>query len=349
MLHYLKFPLLSLALGLVLAGLLSWNQHPNFAMLFQSLLTVSLLCVLEISLSFDNAVVNATVIKKMDEVWKRRFLFWGMLIAVFGMRFIFPVIIVSVAGGISLAESVMMAFNKPDQYAAMMTGAHLSVSSYGGTFLLMVALHFFLNAKKDNHWFPVIEGPFAKFATVKSSEIMLALIIIMAIYNFMEPAVQSTFITSSMYGVITYLVVHGLSELLGDEKMKSVKWMSSGFGLFLYLEVLDASFSFDGVIGAFAITKQLYEIMIGLGVGAFFVRGLTLYLVDHEKLDQYQYLEHGAFYALAALALFMLLDHFFHFPQWITALTGAAILVASIFGSIYENRQKRAAKNQDNS
>ena len=343
MLKYLKFPILSLVFGLALAGLLSWNQNPNLGMLVQSLLTVGLLCVLEISLSFDNAVVNATVLKKMDDVWKKRFLLWGMLIAVFGMRFIFPVIIVSIAGGLSLMDSVSMALNRPDQYAEMMINAHLSVSSYGGAFLLMVALHFFLNAKKDMHWFPVIEGPFAKFATVKSSEIMLSLIIIMIIYKFMEPQLQSTFIVSAMYGIITYLVVHGLSELLGDEKMKNVKWMSSGFGLFLYLEVLDASFSFDGVIGAFAITKQLYEIMIGLGVGAFFVRGLTLYLVDHEKLDQYQYLEHGAFYALAALALFMLLDHFFHFPTWMTALTGAVILGASIFGSIYENRKKRTA------
>ena len=343
MLKYLKFPILSLVFGLALAGLLSWNQNPNLGMLVQSLLTVGLLCVLEISLSFDNAVVNATVLKKMDDVWKKRFLLWGMLIAVFGMRFIFPVIIVSIAGGISLMDSVSMALNRPDQYAEMMINAHLSVSSYGGAFLLMVALHFFLNAKKDMHWFPVIEGPFAKFATVKSSEIMLSLIIIMIIYKFMEPQLQSTFIVSAMYGILTYLVVHGLSELLGDEKMKNVKWMSSGFGLFLYLEVLDASFSFDGVIGAFAITKQLYEIMIGLGVGAFFVRGLTLYLVDHEKLDQYQYLEHGAFYALAALALFMLLDHFFHFPTWMTALTGAVILGASIFGSIYENRKKRTA------
>lgn len=345
---YLKFPIVSLVLGLLLAAGLSWMQHANVTMLLQSLLTVSLLCVLEISLSFDNAVVNATVIKKMDEKWKQRFLLWGMLIAVFGMRFVFPVVIVSIAGGISLMESVIMAIQRPDQYAAMMIDAHLSVSSYGGAFLLMVALHFFLNAKKDNHWFPSIEGPFATFATVKSSEIMLALAIVMVIYNFMEPALQSTFIKSSIYGIITYLVVHGLSELLGDEKMKTVKWMSSGLGLFLYLEVLDASFSFDGVIGAFAITKQLYEIMIGLGVGAFFVRGLTLYLVDHEKLDQYQYLEHGAFYALAALALFMLLDHFFHFPEWLTALTGAAILAGSVFGSIYENRQERASKNQDN-
>src|SRR3989344_2205465 len=342
MFRYIKFPLLSLVLGLALAGLLSWMQAPSLSLLFKSLFTVALLCVLEISLSFDNAVVNATVIKKMDDVWKKRFLLWGMLIAVFGMRFLFPVVIVSIAGGISLMDSVSMALQRPDDYAAMMIDSHLAVSSYGGAFLLMVALHFFLNAEKDMHWFAIIERPFVKFATVKSSEIMVALMIILFIYNFMETSVQSTFITSSLYGVVTYLVVHGLSELLGDDRMKNIKWMSSGFGLFLYLEVLDASFSFDGVVGAFAVTKQLYEIMIGLGVGAFFVRGLTLYLVDNEKLEQYQFLEHGAFYALAALALFMLLDHFFHFPEWITALTGAAILGASILGSIYENRKTRA-------
>lgn len=339
MLTYLKFPLLSLFLGLALAGILSWTRNHEFTLVLQTFLTVSLLSILEISLSFDNAVVNATVIKKMNAVWKKRFLFWGMLIAVFGMRFIFPIIIVSISGKLSLLDSLNLAFQKPDQYAQIMQEAHLAVSSFGGAFLLMVGLHFFLNSEKNHHWIWWIEKPLVYLARIKNSEVILSLFILILINLNVNPSQRSSFMESSLYGVLTYLSVHGLSEILGDEKLTLVKGLSSGLGLFLYLEVLDASFSFDGVIGAFAITKQIYEIIIGLGIGAFFVRGLTLYLVDNHKLEQYKFLEHGAFYALLALAFFMLLDYFYHFSEWVTGLTGAIILLLSILWSVYIDRK----------
>lgn len=339
MLQYLKFPFISLVVGLVSAGLLSWMQSPNVTQMLEALLTVLLLCVLEISLSFDNAVVNATIIRKMNDVWKHRFLFWGMLIAVFGMRLIFPVAIVSFAGNISIPDAFTLAIKEPKLYAQMMSEAHLAVSSFGGVFLLMVALKFFMNQSKDNHWISIVEKTFGRIGKIQGSEFIFALVVILIIYAQLDFESQPTFIKSALYGLLTYLCVHGLSELLGDESLTSIKWLSSGFGLFLYLEVLDASFSFDGVIGAFAITTQLYEIMIGLGVGAFFVRGLTLYLVEHEKLEQYEFLEHGAFYALFVLSFFMLLDHFFHFAEWVTALSGAGILVLSILYSMHVKKK----------
>lgn len=340
MLQYLKFPVISLVFGLVLAGLLSWLQNPNLITVLQALLTVLLLCVLEISLSFDNAVVNATIIRRMDDVWRKRFLFWGMLIAVFGMRLLFPVLIVALAGNLSVTDAFMLAIKEPKLYSKMMSEAHLAVSSFGGVFLLMVALNFFLDQNKETHWISAIEKTFGKLAKINGAGFIFALVVILIIYSNLDFDAQATFIKSALYGLLTYLCVHGLSELLGDEDLKSVKWLSTGMGLFLYLEVLDASFSFDGVIGAFAITTQIYEIMIGLGVGAFFVRGLTLYLVEHEKLEQFEFLEHGAFYALFVLAFFMLLDHFFHFQEWITALSGAAILGLSILYSMYTEKKK---------
>jgi len=342
MLQYLKFPVLSLVLGLVVAGLLSWFQHPNLVLALQAMLTVLLLCILEISLSFDNAVVNATVLRKMDPVWRKRFLFWGMLIAVFGMRLFFPILIVAVAGNLTVADAFLLAIKEPKLYSQMMSEAHLAVSSFGGTFLLMVSLSFFLDSAKENHWISVIEKTFGRLGKIKGAEFIFVLTVLLTIYPQLDFESQATFIKSSLYGLLTYLCVHGFSELLGDESLKTIKWLSSGLGLFLYLEVLDASFSFDGVIGAFAITTQIFEIMIGLGVGAFFVRGLTLYLVEHEKLEEYEFLEHGAFYALFVLAFFMLLDHFYHFSEWLTALSGAAILFLSIWYSIHErNKQKK--------
>ncbi|MBC7421306.1 MAG: DUF475 domain-containing protein [Bdellovibrio sp.] len=345
MTKYFKFPIFSLVVGLAAAGLLSWSQHHNSTIVMQNIFTVLLLCVLEISLSFDNAVVNATVLKKMDEVWKRRFLTWGMLIAVFGMRLIFPLIIVAIVGGISLVESFNIAFTKPDEYSALMQSAHLSVSSFGGAFLLMVFLHFFMNEEKDVHWIPLFEKPIARVSSFQSIELLTAMVVLLLIHRVLPAEQGTTFFLSYLWGIMTFLIVHGISELLEGPKLSHVKWLSTGLGMFLYLEVLDASFSFDGVIGAFAISHEIFVIMIGLSVGAFFVRGLTLYLVANDTLEQFQFLEHGAFYALGVLAFFMLLDPFFHFPEWFTALTGAAILTLSIFWSIYVDRRHRASKN----
>ena len=330
-----------MVLGLALIGIISWSNAHDIKVVTQSLVTVFLLSILEISISFDNAVVNATVLKKMDDVWKKRFLTWGMLIAVFGMRFFFPLLIVSITGGYSLVDSFQMAFLRPKEYSQMMLDSHLAVSSFGGAFLLMVFLHFFINEDKDSHWIEFFEKPVQMVSYFKSAELVIALLTLLGIYNFLPAQMAQTFLISSIWGLVVFLLVHGVSDLLGSPKLSKVKWLSSGFGLFLYLEVLDASFSFDGVVGAFALSTELIVIMVGLSIGAFFVRGLTLYLVEKETLNQFIFLEHGAFYALGALAFFMLLDPFFHFSEWSTALTGATILGLSVLGSIYVDRKNR--------
>ena len=332
-------PTVSLFVGLALAGVLAWHNSPDITLVMKTLLAVLLLSVLEISLSFDNAVVNATVLKKMNETWRKRFLTWGIAIAVFGMRFLFPVLIVSIIANISPLASMTMSVSKPEEYAKMMLGAHLAVSAFGGAFLLMVFLNFFMSDDKEVHWIPYLEKSATKLAAFQSIQLILALLVLMSIYVNLPEADHITFLVSYIWGVLTFLIVHGISLLLEDGALSKYPFFSSGFGLFLYLEVLDASFSFDGVVGAFAISNQLPIIMIGLGVGAFFVRGITLYLVEHDTLNQYKYLEHGAFYALGALAGFMLLDGFFHFPEWLTAVAGAVILAVSVLWSIKENRK----------
>ena len=336
---YFTIPILSLIAGLVAAGLITWNNGGDFAAILKVILIVGLLCVLEISLSFDNAVVNAAVLNKMSKIWQRRFLTWGIAIAVFGMRFLFPLVIVSVISHVSLLESLSMAISKPQEYAAMMQGAHLAVSAFGGAFLLMVFLNYFFSHEKEVHWIKVIEKPAAKMAVFQSIELVFAIVAMMSIHHYIPEPEKLTFLISFLWGLLTFLIVHGISGVLEEGHLSKLKFFSSGFGMFLYLEVLDASFSFDGVVGAFAISNQLLVIMIGLGVGAFFVRAITLYLVEKETLNQYRFLEHGAFYALGVLAFFMLLDSFFHFPEWLTALTGAAILVLSVLWSMYEDRK----------
>jgi len=137
-----------------------------------------------------------------------------------------------------------------------------------------------------------------------------------------------------------FILVKGLAALLGgDDEMAHTQVVKQGAAGFLYLEVLDASFSFDGVVGAFAMTHDLVIIALGLGAGAMFVRSFTLLLVERGTLDTYRYLEHGAFWAVGALAAIMLGGVEFHIPEAITGLLGAALIVWALGSSVRANRR----------
>lgn len=301
----------------------------------EALFIASILAVLEISLSFDNAIVNATVLKNMNDVWRHRFLTWGMLIAVFGMRFVFPLVIVTVMASVNPWEALVIAATQPDRYAELMLNAHLQVSAFGGTFLMMVALNFFYDEDKKVHWISLFEKiPVFLGKKVESVSAIITLVVMSGIAHFLPPEQALPFLYSSMGGLITYAVVRGIGSWLeaSDETMNDVHRASAG--MFLYLEVLDASFSFDGVVGAFAITHNLFIIMLGLSIGAFFVRSLTIMFVEKDTLTNFEYLEHGAFYAIGVLATIMLLDPFLHIPEWVTGLSGAMIIGLSFYWSL---------------
>lgn len=308
-----------------------------------------ILAILEISLSFDNAIVNASVLQKMTEVWKHRFLTWGILIAVFGMRLILPILIVCVMAGISPWAALSMALMSPDKYAEMMLTVHPMVAAFGGTFLLMVALKYFLDENKDSHWLSVIENPLVKLGKLEAIETVFALLVLIAITKALPIEMQQGFLFSGIGGLITFLIVDAIGAYLESGETETHNSLSAGLtseqlqkasaGMFLYLEVLDASFSFDGVVGAFAISNNLLIIMLGLGIGAFFVRSLTILFVDKKTLSHFAYLEHGAFYAIVILALIMLLDPFLHIPEWFTGLSGACIIGLSLWSSIREAKQ----------
>ncbi|MEK2645921.1 DUF475 domain-containing protein [Bdellovibrio sp. BCCA] len=310
---------------------------------FSALFIAVILAVLEISLSFDNAIVNAVVLKEMTPVWRHRFLTWGMLIAVFGMRLIFPLLIVTFAADINPWQALVMAATRPDDYAKLMLGAHLQVAAFGGAFLLMVALKYFYDESKDLHWIPFIEKPTAYLGSkVEAIEVALCLVILALISHFLPMEESLTFLKAGMAGLITYVIVDGIGSWLeaSDETMKDVHRASAG--MFLYLEVLDASFSFDGVVGAFAITHNLFIIMIGLSIGAFFVRSLTIMFVEKEALKQFAYLEHGAFYAIGILSMIMLADPFLHIPEWVTGLSGGLVIAISFLWSLKKGPKESA-------
>lgn len=300
----------------------------------EALFIAAVLAVLEISLSFDNAIVNASVLKNMTEVWRKRFLTWGMVIAVFGMRLVFPLLIVAVVAKIDPFSALKLAAFKPDEYAKLMISAHLEVAAFGGTFLLMVALSYFYDSEKVEHWITWIEKPAAILGKVEAVEMAVCVVVLVTISHFLPEKENFSFLVSGLAGLITFVAVDGIGAFMEatEDTMKDMHKASAA--MFIYLEVLDASFSFDGVVGAFAITHNLFIIMVGLSIGAFFVRSLTIMFVEKEALTKFAYLEHGAFYAIGTLAAIMLTDPFLHFPEWVTGLIGAVIVLVAFLWSL---------------
>lgn len=343
MLKHFWGSLLFSAVCLGLGGWYGWELHHTLEGMLSILWICAVLAVLEISLSFDNAAVNASILKDMDPVWQQRFLTWGIAIAVFGMRIVFPLVIVMVAASIGPIDAVKLALAEPAEYQRIVSDAHIGLMGFGGAFLGMVGLKFFFNSDKELDWIEAIERPLAKVADIEAVSIGLVLLATWGTSTMLSDNDALTFITAAVGGVLTYLAVEIVNHVLEPPAPSAGDVAKAGFGAFLYLEVLDASFSFDGVIGAFALTNNLIIIAIGLGIGAIFVRSMTVFLVRQGTMSQYRYLEHGAFYAIIALATIMYVNTFAHIPEVITGLIGAVLIGLAFWSSVRSNRAEEQA------
>lgn len=309
------------------------------------------LMLIEITFSFENAIINARVLATMTRFWQQIFMTIGILIAVFGMRVIFPIVVVMLTAGLGWNEVIQLALNDPDRYAHELEAAHPSISSFGGMFLLMLALHFFFDPSRKIRWIHIIERPLQSigrwwlYAAVSAS-----VLIVLAALPYNTHPLET--LTAGSLGILTYLVIHGLAELFMRQHQKNEEMAAkrtamkkagaAGFMSFLYLEVLDASFSFDGVIGAFAVTQDVVLIAVGLGVGALWVRSLTLFMVRRQTLHAYRFLEHGAHYTIAVLATVLLVGLFQDIPEVIAGVVGISIISASIYSSIQARKAQAA-------
>jgi len=301
----------------------------------QVLWIVFVLAILEISLSFDNAVVNASVLKDMSEKWQWRFLTWGMVIAVFGMRIVFPLAIVAIAAGIDPVSAIQLSLNQPAEYERIVSSAHVGIAGFGGAFLAMVGLKFFFDADKQVHWIRSVEERLSRVSVIEAAEIAILILAIWGISTLLPDDEALTFIVAGMLGIVAYIAVEALGKILEmKENLAASGAARSGLGGFLYLNVLDASFSFDGVIGAFALSNNMIVIALGLSIGAMFVRSMTIHLVRQGTLNQYLFLENGAFWAIIVLGAIMLLSAQFHIPEVFTGLIGAALIAISLWWSV---------------
>ncbi|OTG88149.1 hypothetical protein B9T31_01110 [Acinetobacter sp. ANC 4558] len=358
MLKYFGFSIIFTIVCLAISAYWGFTHGPNAGVqaMLSALSITAILAVMEVSLSFDNAVVNASVLRGWDHYWRMIFLTVGIVIAVFGMRLVFPIVIVAFTANMNMLEVVQMALNDPILYSERLIAHHAEIAAFGGAFLLLVCLNFFLDSGKDTHWFRWLERRLANLANVPAMSVFLALVALLIMAMNVGEAKRLAVTMAGIWGIVIYIGVQVLSHLLGgepevdengnavghDTNGTSTGVIKAGIGGFIYLEVLDASFSFDGVIGAFAITSDVVIIMLGLAIGAMFVRSMTIYLVEKGTLDAYVFLEHGAHYAIGALAFIMLASGTgIHVPEVVTGLIGVAFIVWAIVASIqYSKKQE---------
>ena len=320
----------------------------------------AILIVLEVSLSFDNAVVNARVLVKMSDWWQKIFLTVGILIAVFGMRLIVPLVVVGVSADLSPLRAWQLAMERgdpdvPGTYGYILNAAHPSIAAFGGMFLLMIFLEWLIE-DREHFWLGIVERPLHRFGALNGVTVIAALALLLVVGLTFEEHTEAVLL-AGIIGLLTYLVVKGFGELFNKGAEAGIAELEghtrpgevvratgrAAFFLFLYLEVLDASFSFDGVIGAFAITTDPVIIALGLGVGAMYVRSLTIFLVRKGTLQDYVFLEHGAHWAIGALAVLLLLTIEFHIPEVVTGLIGLAFIIGAFLWSLRHNRRVREA------
>ncbi len=276
------------------------------------LLTVLGLSLFEIITSVDNAIINAEVLSNMSKKARQWFLVWGFLFAVFVVRGVLPFLIVWIANpSIGPIGAITATFsNDPHVVEAVEKSSPLLLLG-GGVFLIFLFFNWlFLEPKnfglrgeqffqKQGAWF---------FAIVS---ILLTIIVWFAMQK--DPLLGF----SAVVGSTSFFIIHGFRQFAEEQEKKLMSGRMSDISKIAYLEVLDSTFSIDGVIGAFAFTFSVPLILLGNGLGALVLRKLTVSNI--ERIKKYKYLKNGAMYSILFLGAIMILDSFgFHIPHWLS-------------------------------
>ena len=325
-----------------------WLHNGSVAAGGTALLLCAILGIMEISLSFDNAVVNAVVLEKLNEFWQRIFLTVGVLVAAVGMRFLLPILVVWVTAGLNPVEALHLAFNPPTDgsmtYAQHLDAAYPLIAGFAGMFLAFIFLDFALDDEREEHWLSWLERPLAKLGSHNRFELIHCVIAFgllgFVVAEFVPSDKHVLVIAGGVLGALSNRLIGWLGDRFNPEGKAVVVGFAASLATFCYLETLDASFSFDGVLGAFAITADPIIIMLGLGfIGAPWVRDMTVWLVRKGTLKNFVYLEHGAMWAIGSLAVMMLVKIGLHIPDVVIGLTGVTLIGAATLTSVVRNHE----------
>lgn len=304
-------------------------------MIWSFIVIVLGLCVFEIISSVDNAIVNAHVLKTMPEKYRKIFLFWGLLFAVFLVRGLLPFIIVWLANpSFGIMEVWSAAFSNSPAILESLNKSKPLLLLGGGIYLFLVFLAWmFLEEKKyaflaegflhrQGAWF------YAFASIITTTTVYFALKI--------NPALA----LAATIGVSAFFITDGFKKNAEEqEKTLLTSHSMSAWSKIMYLEVLDASFSLDGVIGAFAFTMSVPLIILGNGLGAFIVREMTIKGIDF--ISKFAYLKNGAMYSIGILGGIMVLEAYGHeFPFWLAPLSTISLLIIFLLLSIAVNKKE---------
>jgi hypothetical protein len=289
--------------------------------LVEDILIVAGLIVFEVVNSVDNAIVNASVLKTMSLIWRKRFLLIGIFTSVFLVRFILPLIIVWISvPGIS-GSDLFLAFTGQSEVAAQAIEAQKPlILMFGGVFLLFLYFHWLFLEKKE----PLFIERFLKEKHGVWFFAFAAIILVIIMYL---ARADSMVMLAAAIGSATFFILYGLKQTAEESERNLVAGAGnmSDASKFLYLEVLDMTFSFDGVIGAFAFTINLILILIGIGIGALVVRELTIRGID--TIAKYCYLKNGALTSIGFLGLFMIVEAFgIEMPSFVPIIVTFALV-----------------------
>jgi hypothetical protein len=313
------------------------------------LTVAALLGVLEVAVSFDNAIINATVLARMSQYWQRLFLTVGILVAAIGMRLLVPLAIVSAGAKMSPLHAIHLAYSNPGRYHDVLIAAQPAIAAFGGAFLLMIFLGFVFE-ERDELWIGWIERPLLRIGKLPQVGEILVLLFAIVAAATVPSHIALKVVVGAVAGLGSYLLVNGVGQVIAEQadadgasRPRATVTGRKAFFLFCYLELLDATFSFDSVMGAFSVTLDIALITIGLAIGAAYIRALTVYVVRRGSLDEYRYLEHGAYYAIGMLALLLMVEVWRDVPDVLTAGAGAAMIIAAVASSVAARRRQEKA------
>ncbi len=276
------------------------------------LLTILGLSLFEIITSIDNAIINAEVLTGMSQKARKWFLLWGFLFAVFVVRGLLPLLIVWIANPtLGLIGVFFAAFSQDPKVAEAIQATSPLLLLAGGVFLIFLFFNWlFLEPKnyglKGEKFF---HSQGAWFFAIVS--VLLSIIVWLALQK--DPMLAF----SAVLGSTAFFIIHGFRQYAQEQERKLIKGNMSDISKIAYLEVLDSTFSIDGVIGAFAFTFSIPLILLGNGLGALVLRKLTVSNI--ERIKKYKYLKNGAMYSILFLGAIMILDSFgFHIPHYVS-------------------------------
>lgn len=297
-------------------------------------LTIFGLCLFETVSSIDNAVINAEVLGTMSARARKWFLFWGLLFAVFVVRGLLPWLIVWAAlPQLGFLGSLTSTFSSDPQVAVAIEHASPILLMGGGVFLVFLFLHWLFLEEKS------FGLSYEKFFMRQGVWFYAVVSLVLLFIVWYSMQINEYLAFSAVVGSTAFFITHGFKQNAEESEKNLMHGHMSDISKILFLEIIDATFSIDGVLGAFAFTMSVPLILIGNSLGALVVRQLTVSNV--ESIKKYHYLKNGAMYSVLVLGIAMVLDGFgFHIPEWFSPLS-TFIIVGYFFWKSYQAARKK--------